>query len=318
MVLVAGLALLASCVDRTIATSESGTDDSGAGSSGAGSSGGGGDGHDGGGGGDDGGGDDGGSSSGAPDDGGSTGTDEGWTTDDGWPTGDGGAFIYGEPDGGVVGQCDPGLQDCPNPDEKCTAYVTEPGYCCVDANKCVPIIGDKTFGELCDRTEENDDCDKGLFCMAKSSGSTGQGVCLEFCVPNDPGSCESGGECRPLNDGVLPLCETRCDPLQQDCPPQTGCYAGFDILVCAVPAHEDGKGNDGDECYAVQDCVPGLICVNAESTAGCAADACCTPFCDLTGPDTQCTDPAEECVSWFEEGEAPPGFDHVGACLIPQ
>ena len=43
------------------------------------------------------------------------------------------------------GGCNPGLQDCPE-GEKCTAYVTTPGYCCVDANKCVPIIGDGQLG----------------------------------------------------------------------------------------------------------------------------------------------------------------------------
>jgi hypothetical protein len=307
---------LAGCTDRTI-----GEDGSGAGSSGGtpttpGD-------------GNDGGGDDGGGSSGGPDDGGtttagpddgdtSTGTDDGWTGDDGGNTGDGGAFIYGEPDGGVVGQCDPGLQDCPNADEKCTAYVTEPGYCCVDANKCVPIIGDREAGETCERFEENDDCDKGFFCMTKTSGSTGEGVCFEFCVPNDPSSCEFGGECMSFNDGVLPLCELECDPLLPDCPQDWGCYAAFDTFVCAIPGHEDGKGNDGDECYPFQSCVPGLVCVTGDATAGCATDTCCTPFCDLNGPDSQCPEPTEECVSWWEGGAAPEGYEHVGACMIPQ
>jgi len=307
------IAALASCTDRAISTDDAGADTSdgapnvpdGGGPDGGGSPDDGGDPNDGS------------TSTEGPGDGGATGTDDGWTTDDDWPTGDGGAFIYGEPDGGVVGQCDPGLQDCPNPDEKCTAYVSEPGYCCVDANKCVPIIGNKTFGEICERTEENDDCDKGFFCMAKTSGSTGQGVCLEFCVPNAPDQCQFGGACMPFNDGVLPICETECDPLLQDCPEEWGCYAAFDIFVCATPGHEDGEGFDGDECYAIQSCVPGFECVVGDATAGCTGEACCTPFCDVNGDASQCPEPTEECVPWFEPGQEPPGLDNVGTCQIP-
>jgi hypothetical protein len=310
------LAALASCTARTI-----NKDGSGAGSSG-GTPTAPGDGDDGGGP-DDGGGSTGGPDGGAtstsgPDDGGtSTGTDDGSHTDDGWTTGDGGAFVYGAMDGGVVGQCDPGLQDCPLEDEKCTAYATEEGFCCVDANKCVPIIGDKGFGETCERTQENDDCAKGFFCMPETSGGTGAGVCLEFCVPYAPEQCVFGGVCVPFNDGVLPLCETECDPLLQDCPQGWGCYPAYDKFICAKPAPVDGTGSDGADCFEFQSCLPGLVCVVDDSTAGCTSNACCTPFCDVTGPATQCSEPTEECVPWFEPGQAPEGYEDVGACVIP-
>ena len=55
-----------------------------------------------------------------------------------------GGFFPDMPDQGTG--CLPGVaDDCPD-GEKCSAYVMEPGYCCVDTNACVPIIGDKQYG----------------------------------------------------------------------------------------------------------------------------------------------------------------------------
>jgi hypothetical protein len=310
--LVAALGVLAGCTDRATAKDESsaGSTDSTATVPG-----------------DDGGADDGtsgdgGSSTGVPGGGGtSTGTDDGWTTGgDGSDEGDGGIFI-GEPDGGPEEGCDPGLQDCPE-GEKCTAYVTEPGYCCVDANKCVPVIGDKVYGEECTRTQDNDDCAKGFFCMTKTSGDTGQGFCLEFCVPGDDTTCEYGGTCVSQNDGVLPLCEEGgpCDPVLQDCPEGLGCYLAFDTFICA---YSQGPFYDyGEDCYTIQSCLAGLVCVNSDAygpdcTGG---DACCTAWCDINdggAGNPLCVNPAHECVPWFWPDQVPEGLEHVGACMIP-
>jgi len=214
------------------------------------------------------------------------------------------------PDGGVVGQCDPYQQDCPR-GEKCTSYVQTPGQETVDATKCVPVIGDDLWGEPCERDVDNDTCAAGFFCMTDVSGHTGTGTCLEYCSPGMP--CEFGGECFAFNDGVLPVCEVTCDPLLQDCPAGQGCYAAFDDFVCALPGAPDGQGNDGDPCNTVQSCNPGLICRGG--TAGCPMDgACCTPVCELGGPDT-CADPAEDCVQALED--PPPGLMNVGYCGIP-
>jgi hypothetical protein len=238
----------------------------------------------------------------------------GTSTSDG--SGETGSFIE-PPDGGVVGQCDPGLQDCPNENDKCTAYTTMPGTCCVDANKCVPVMGTGVAGDDCTRTEENDDCAKGFFCTTKTSGSTGMGFCEQMCVAGDDTSCDKG-TCIVYNDGVLPLCRVECDPLLQDCDPGFGCYPAQDTFVCGKPANNDGEGDDGSPCSTLRSCLPGLACVTGTAVSGCAADGvCCTPFCDLSGPDP-CTDPAEDCVAWFTAGNAPPQYINVGACLIPQ
>jgi hypothetical protein len=221
------------------------------------------------------------------------------------------------------------MQDCPD-GEKCTAYVETPGYCCVDRNKCVEVIGDKVFGDVCNRMPENDDCAKGLFCMTKTSGDTGEGVCLIFCDINNPASCADAGlpdaGCIAFNDGVLPLCELACDPLAQDCPDPQGCYAvGAQGFVCTLPGYDDGKGNDNDDCYTIQSCKPGMLCANGMGQDGCQSDSCCTPFCtcDVDNPNgdgdamDQCSGAAEECLCYFTE-MAPPEYATVGLCYIPE
>jgi hypothetical protein len=222
------------------------------------------------------------------------------------------------PDGGAVHTCDPALQDCPE-GEKCTGYVVQPGYCCVDANKCVPVIGNGQLGDPCVRTVDNDDCAVGLFCMTKTSGSTGDGVCMAFCDAGTQNCHEAGlpdAKCVAFNDGTLPLCQDDCDPITQDCNTPMGCYGvGVQGFVCSVPGYEDGEGNDGDACFTIQSCKPGLGCIAASALDDCQAARCCTPYCDLTEPDP-CIEP-EQCIPYFEPGTAPPNYMHVGLCAIP-
>lgn len=209
--------------------------------------------------------------------------------------------------------CDPGAQDCPD-GEKCTAYVTEPGACCVDANKCVPIVGDRQFGQPCIRTEENDDCARGLFCMGRTSGDTGQGICFDFCSIGDPDACqENGGECTAFNGGTLPLCESSCNPLLQDCESPFSCYAASGEFLCAPP----GGAFEGEPCETIQHCQPGLVCASGTNLSNCNAASCCTSICDLAEGTTDnplCTAPTEQCVPWYQPGMAPQGQEDVGTC----
>lgn len=218
----------------------------------------------------------------------------------------------------VSNTCDPGLQDCPE-GEKCTGYVVEPGYCCVDANKCVDVIGNQQLGDPCVRGEDNDDCDTGLFCMTVTSGSQGDGVCLAFCDVVTQDCSEDGlpdATCIAFNDGTLPLCQDSCDPITQDCDGELGCYGvGAQGFVCSVPGFEEGQGNDGDECFTIQSCKPGLGCTASEVLSDCSGSRCCSPYCDLSEPDP-CTQP-EACTPYYEEGTAPPGSENVGICAVP-
>jgi hypothetical protein len=220
------------------------------------------------------------------------------------------ATFLQQPDGGIVEMCDPGVQDCPR-GQKCSSYVSVPGKETVDATHCVDIMGDDSFGEACERIEGNDTCDAGFFCMTDVSGHTGMGICLEYCIVNQP--CEFGGTCFAFNDGALPVCQTLCDPLIQNCPSDQGCYAAFDNFVCAMPGPPVGGGNDGDSCGTIQGCNPGLVC--KDGTDGCPTTQCCTPICDLSGPADQCTAP-EMCLQALDD--PPPNLSDVGYCTVPQ
>jgi hypothetical protein len=224
--------------------------------------------------------------------------------------------------------CDPGAQDCRR-GQKCTGYVSTPGYCCVDDDKCVPIIGDKKYGDACTRGVDNDDCATGLFCMTRTSGDTGDGVCMAFCdinLPNPNDSCDTrgaiDGQCVPFCDGTLPLCYVPCDPLAQDCIGPQGCYGGGQSFVCTFSGHAEDEGNDNDDCYTVQSCKPGLMCAAGHGQEGCESDACCTPFCECDpdqpeGIDSpECPTEGEQCVCYFTE-DAPPDYAHVGLCYLP-
>jgi hypothetical protein len=220
-------------------------------------------------------------------------------------------------------ECDPGLQDCPD-GEKCTAYAENPGSCCVDATKCVDIIGDLQLGDVCNRMPENDDCAKGLFCMTQTSGDTGDGVCRAFCDINNPASCTDAGlpeaDCIAYNDGVLPLCAEPCDPLGggDDCHnPEDLCVpnpaGGF---VCVLDA-SGGLGSYGASCQTHDACNQGLFCADAGIVLNCGSQGCCSEFCDVNEPNT-CAgmDDAQLCIPWWEEG-LPPELAHVGGCAIP-
>jgi hypothetical protein len=245
-----------------------------------------------------------------PDDWEEDGVDDG--DDDDGDDGDGcGNFICVE---AGTPSCDPGVQDCPE-GEKCSSYVMTPGYCCVDANKCVPVIGDRQLGDYCERGVENDDCAVGLFCMTKTSGDTGAGVCQAFCDINDPASCANkgfnGSHCIAFGDGVLPLCQDDCDPLAQDCYEGVCYMLGEYTFGCLPPPQQPAL--TGEACDGALDCQPGLHCLSAESLAVCPGDYCCTPFCDCQDPDeTACESPMESCTCleyWQNE--------NVGICALP-
>lgn len=84
------------------------------------------------------------------------------------------------------------------------------------------------------------------------------------------------------NGGALTLCLPTCDPLLQECT---------------------------------------LLCLEA-GTPDCAAKSCCTSFCDTSEADASAACPGaaggQECVRWYEPGQAPPGYEFAGACLIPE
>ncbi|MEZ4451998.1 MAG: hypothetical protein R3B09_21220 [Nannocystaceae bacterium] len=155
--------------------------------------------------------------------------------------------------------------------------------------------------------------------MTITSGSTGEGICLQALRRQQQGHLPQRRLHR-LQRRLPPLCETSCDPLLQDCAGNDeGCYAVLanDKFICAKSGYDMGKGNDGDDCYTIQSCKPGLICIAGEVLEGCNAERCCTPVCDLTGMGDECMAATEECVSPWAMGEEPPEYEDVGLCTIP-
>ena len=117
------------------------------------------------------------------------------------------------------------------------------------------------------------------------------------------------------------ICVPLCCPLEQDCPEGQACYPINDEFFCAPDASGD-LGAFGDPCEFINVCDPGMLCLDAsvappglpcEGSAG-----CCTAFCVLGSSWCSELDPAMDCVPWFEEDQAPPGFEHTGVCVVPE
>jgi hypothetical protein len=64
--------------------------------------------------------------------------------------------------------------------------------------------------------------------------------------------------------------------------------------------------------------VAGNICLDATVVPDCLGSACCSSFCNINlGPEQCDALPGTACVSFFEPGLAPIGYEHVGVCIVP-
>jgi hypothetical protein len=234
-----------------------------------------------------------------------------------------------EPDGGGGAlECDLFAQDCP-PGEKCAIWANDGGNAW-NATKCVPIVDDPAgVGEPChverSGTSGIDDCDLGSMCWDVEP-VTLEGVCTPLCVGDESNPyCEDPNRyCPVTGDGALLLCLLRCNPLLQDCNEAQACYPVGDEWICAPDASGE-LGAYGDPCEYTNVCDPGLICLVAGAVPpgeACEGSVgCCTEVCDITDPagDLQCMGAAggQTCQPWYEDGAAPSGYEHVGACVLP-
>jgi hypothetical protein len=218
--------------------------------------------------------------------------------------------------------CDTFLQDCPR-GHKCMPWADDGGSSW-NATRCSPIAGrpgqegDPCFVEG-SGVSGIDDCDLGLMCW--NVDETGQGWCENLCSGTiDSPVCPPSEICVIANNGVIALCRLACDPLVQDCPIESEiCTWSQASWICAP--HSQSCCSYGEPCSNPQDCGAGHACVGASAFSSCAGTSCCTWLCDHTDGSADATcealDPVQRCEPWYAEGQAPIGYEHVGACVVP-
>lgn len=228
------------------------------------------------------------------------------------------SFVPNDDLSALYGVCDTFAQDCPE-GEKCVAYASSSGG--LDAQKCVPVVGDLPAGSPCDYggpVEATDDCDASSACwLVEEVDGELMGVCMAFCQGTiDQPSCADQQSCLVAFDGSLSLCVDDCDPFAQDC--AASLTSG---LACHFNEYEHtfncwlGPDTEGQACDPLLDsCAPGLVCLAAEQLPMCADAACCTAWCDLGNP--SCAMPGTACTPYFEPNEAPQGAENLGVCSI--
>lgn len=225
--------------------------------------------------------------------------------------------------------------------EECDFDSPDPG--CAEGLKCMPYSNDGSgqpnaaacfpihpeavdLYEDCEWTGEvfsgYDNCGDNAFCRDYTGeGGTCQGFCLYLSDDWDDVACEDpeaipGWGCQ----SCFCTCDRYCNPLDAGaCFEGEGCYpVSHPDFVCEPDASGE-MGTYGDPCEYINACDMGYFCVGSFAVPGCEGVGCCTPFCDLTQPNT-CPGVAEgqQCVPWYEEGRAKAGLENLGACVLPE
>jgi hypothetical protein len=214
-------------------------------------------------------------------------------------------------------ECDPFMQNCPD-GEKCVPYASSGGYW--DDHKCVAVLGDQAAGEPCTyagTAEATDDCDATSMCWdVMDVDGEAIGTCTPLCLGSaDTPECPENSSCTISSDGVVYVCISTCDPILQDCNDGLACYWANNGFNCIFTTENIPLG---EPCGFINDCAEGYGCITADVLPSCAGSACCVPWCDLDLVDPSCEAlPGTTCVSFFEQGMAPPGYENLGVCIVP-
>lgn len=242
----------------------------------------------------------------------SSGTDP-WTSA-GSSTSDWGGFIMAPDIPPGEAPCDTFTQDCPE-GQKCIFHYDqnwgEFTRICVDVHPQAHGVG-----ESCQMWGDGDDCAHGTQCWDPDP-VTQIGMCVELCG-NSPDApvCETPGTFCAFGKSIQ-VCLQQCDPREDEaCPVGCGCYPANSEFMCLLDGSGD-LGAHGDPCEYANGCDPGRICIGSAAIPGCDSEVgCCTTPCDISAP--ACPDPALVCVPWYEEGNAPAGFETLGVCILPE
>lgn len=221
-------------------------------------------------------------------------------------------------------ECDYVAQNCPR-GERCVPWDPTGGNEWRSA-RCSPVErSPDPDGASCSvvasPTTGVDTCELGSMCWAVDPDSN-QGVCVPGCDPRND-TCEAPQYCAWLSDESFTMCITPCHPLDPaGCPVGEACrwLIGNDAFVC-LPEIGGEVWRSGRTC-GMEDatCLPGEACIPAESLVGCDDSECCSPWCDTGDPmsDALCDamQPGHACLTWWEKGSAPPGYEGVGVCAM--
>ncbi len=177
------------------------------------------------------------------------------------------------PDGDAGAFCDPVIQSCPKPADKCTFVKIGADFvaACVSPG---PYLSIRMEGDSCDRMRPGtDDCTKGLVCSP--AGTPGQFACRTPCSWDS--DCKPGQQCAAVTTLGEPygICLPVCTPFSMDCGDGT-CENGFidnDGVTTFDACRSIGRGASGSPCSAGSDCAANMNC---RGTAGFT----CTPQCD--------------------------------------
>lgn len=227
-------------------------------------------------------------------------------------TADSGSFAL-MPDLPPPAPCDPWNDTCPR-GQKCQPYALPRGAGCVD------VVDDPLpVGEPCDAGGTVDLCEAGAMCVSPD------GHCLPLCggAPN-PGETTCADACSPClirDNGAYGYCPLPCDPRASDCGGDRWCaiYTYEPRFFCA--SFFKGSVPAGMPCSKSSDCQEGSACFAKPFLPACDGDNCCTPVCDLNGPDTcDASFPGTVCNPWpdiFPEFNPTCVPDGLGLCSVP-
>ena len=148
------------------------------------------------------------------------------------------------------------------------------------------------------------ECEPGLSCLSNVCVDPGTDTTSDTETGADTSDTSSttGGELTP------------CDPLLQDCPEGELCtwFPDPSAFACANTSEDIPLG---EPCGYINDCAAGLWCAPTDMLPVCNGGSCCASYCDTSDP--SCAVAGTECVPWYPEGMAPPGYESVGLCQLP-
>jgi hypothetical protein len=207
-------------------------------------------------------------------------------------------------------ECGPGLKCTLARIEQTTEFTTA----------CAELVDDPLeAGSACELGDDPGEDQCGADAVCWDVMANGIGRCLRFCNDIDQwdealAQCGPGFTCNfwksfPTDDG---LCTPTCRPLADECPGTCGCFWANTDFLC-VPLTENIP--TGQPCGFINDCAMDNMCTSGEAVPGCEGSACCAAFCDLGIG--SCEQAGTECVPFFEENMAPPGYEYVGLCVTP-